>query len=175
MPILDHATRAVVAWGLSSSPTVELALGVGERAKGWIQEVKGEGPVFGGAGFREAEGGDWGAAAILPEGPVALGAGVQDTPEGLGGNLGEGGGKHHTGNSVGVSKVRGSDQPQGEEALGGSGVCVPELRDSSVPRCGRRAEHPVRRLGHRRMPLSCRSLRRGIRRGPYLEPGLGEA
>ncbi|WP_243095671.1 IS3 family transposase [Thermus thalpophilus] len=44
MPILDHATRMVVAWGLGSSPTVELALGVWERAKGWIQGVKGELP-----------------------------------------------------------------------------------------------------------------------------------
>ena len=41
---------------------------------------------------------------------VALGAGVQDASGGFSGSLGEGGGRLHTGDRVGVSKVKGSDQ-----------------------------------------------------------------
>ncbi|GGN06631.1 hypothetical protein GCM10007092_21900 [Thermus composti] len=44
VPILDHRTRTVVAFGLGPSPSAELALGVWERAKAWIQEVTGELP-----------------------------------------------------------------------------------------------------------------------------------
>lgn len=38
LPILDHATRVVLAWGVFPSPTAEAALEVWERAKAYIQE-----------------------------------------------------------------------------------------------------------------------------------------
>uniref|UniRef100_UPI001FAB31F4 IS3 family transposase n=1 Tax=Thermus neutrinimicus TaxID=2908149 RepID=UPI001FAB31F4 len=41
LPILDHATRVVLAWGVYPSPTAEAALEVWERAKAYIQERRG--------------------------------------------------------------------------------------------------------------------------------------
>lgn len=44
LPILDHTTRAVLAWGMGPSPTAELALGVWDGAKERILRETGREP-----------------------------------------------------------------------------------------------------------------------------------